>query len=280
MSLFETSIRSTLTKLFPFSEVVAEVPFLILKVSDTLFFHLVSLDKVSSALLTTYFEDLSNTYTSKNQQIIHVWEDHWVAHQAVICSRLASLAGVTTKIHGRKTKVRRIDQDEFYSFLNANHLQGAVSAKYKLGLFAKDRLVAVAGFSHPRKITRGEQLYRSSELIRFCNLIDHTVIGGMDKLLKHFITNFTVDDVMSYADRDWSNGKSYLRLGFAFIEQTKPTSFWVDLTSKKRYFEHSLAKELNLTEEKLHTHLIQHNFLPITNSGNLKFIKDLLINKV
>jgi len=188
---------------------------------------------------------------------------------------MSSFAGLTSKIHGRKTKVVRIQQDEFYSFLDAHHLQGAVHAKYKFGLYEKEQLVAVAGFSHPRKITRNESISRSSELIRFCNLRNHTVIGGMDKLLKHFINNFEIDDIMSYADRDWSNGNSYVRLGFEFIEKTPPTNFWVDVRTNKRYLTQQLSKQYELEGEELIEHLHLQEYREVINSGNLKFIKYL-----
>lgn len=259
-----------ITQLFPEVYQVANTP--IYQLTETLFVHLIAVTP-RSTFPNNYFEDLTNNYAQSNQQIIHLWEDHWFLHQEIIASRLASFAAITTKIHGRKTKVIRIQQDKFYDFLNTNHLQGAVHAKYKFGLYEKDKLVAVAGFSHPRKITRNGKISRSSELIRFCNQTHHTVIGGMDKLLKHFTSNFEVDDIMSYADRDWSNGKSYERLGFEFIEQTKPTTFWLNLNTQQRHFEHHLSKKYPFTDDELHKHLIENSYLRIENSGNLKFIK-------
>jgi hypothetical protein len=275
-SSFQQDALSFIKQLFPEVKQVGSSS--IFQLSENLFIHLISLRDTKLTTDTSYFEELTNEYANSGKQLIQLWEDHWINHREIIVSRLTSFAGITTKIHGRKTKVVRIQQDEFYAFLNQNHLQGAVHAKYKFGLFEKDKLVAVAGFSHPRKIPRNGVISRSSELIRFCNLTNHTVIGGMDKLLKHFIINFDIDDIMSYADRDWSNGKSYERLGFDFIEQTSPTSFWIDLKTNKRAFEHHLAEQIQLEGEALNTHLLQNDYLRISNSGNLKFIK-LIQNK-
>ena len=268
---FQEEILSYAKQLFGEIKQVANSS--IFQISENLFIHLVSLQNTYLTVHPGYYEELSNQYAESEKQLIHLWEDHWQNHRDIIISRLTSFAGITTKIHGRKTKVRRIHQEEFYGFLNYNHLQGAVHSKYKFGLFEKEKLVAVAGFSHPRKITRDGIMSRSSELIRFCNLMNHTVIGGMDKLLKHFITNFEIDDIMSYADRDWSNGKSYERLGFNFIEKTTANIFWVNSKTNIRHFEHVLAREKQLEGEELHLHLKENNYLRIENSGNLKFIK-------
>ena len=275
LTTFQQDILSFIKQLFPNFKQIGNTT--IFQLSEHLFIHLISLKENIQNKQEYFYTELTNRYTHSGKQLIHLWEDNWVSHQKIIKSRLASFAGVTTKIHGRKTKVTRIHQEEFYAFLNQNHLQGAVHAKYKFGLYEKDNLVAVAGFSHPRKISRDGYISRSSELIRFCNLTNHTVIGGMDKLLKHFITHFEIDDIMSYADRDWSNGKSYERLGFDFIEQTDPTVFWIDVKTNTRYFEHSLSKENQLEGDELTAFLEQKKYLRIENSGNLKFIK-LLAN--
>lgn len=272
---FEKEVFQNIESLFTETSILFEGTFPIVQLNNSLFIQLISLNKVSLTLPSTYFEKQSNEYHQREQQITHLWEDHWRNHKEVIISRLSSFAGITKKIHGRKTKVIRIDQAEYYQFLTKNHLQGPVSTKYKFGLYQKEDLVAVAGFSHPRKISRGENISKSSELVRFCNLINNTVIGGLDKFIKHFSSNFEIDDIMSYADRDWSNGKSYQRLGFDFIQQTSPTTFWVDPTTNKRYFEHILSNELNLQEEELHDHLKEKGFIRIFNSGNLKFIKEV-----
>ena len=271
---FSQESTKFLNHLFPHNKRIGSTS--IYQITENIFIQLISINNTVN-FDNKEFEHLANEYDTVNQQIIHLWEDLWHSHQDIIKSRLTSVAGITNKIHGRKTKVVRIHQEQFYDFLNKNHLQGAVHAKYKLGLFEKDKLVAVAGFSHPRKIPRDGEISRSSELIRFCNLTHHTVIGGMDKLLKHFTSNFEVDDIMSYADRDWSNGKSYKRLGFDFIERTAPTTFWVNLKNNQRYFEHHLAKQFGLEEQQLTQYLKQNDYLRIANSGNLKFIKPVPI---
>ena len=41
------------------------------------------------------------------------------------------------------------------------------------------------------------------------------IAGGMGKLLSRFIADVEPDDIMSYADIEWSDGGVYRHLGFA-----------------------------------------------------------------
>lgn len=57
---------------------------------------------------------------------------------------------------------------------------------------------------------------------RFCNKLNTYVVGGASKILKHFIKNYDVSRIISYADRDWSEGNLYKKLGFNKISESNP----------------------------------------------------------
>ena len=210
---------------------------------------------------------------------IQLWADVWNTKREIVESRLRSIAGQSQKIPARLCKVRRIDQAILDSFLVANHLQGSTKAKFKYGLFLpiqyfrvldfipeadiREILFAVASFSGAKSIYRNEQIYRSHELIRFANKVDFTVVGGLGKLLKAFDSEQKPDDIMTYADRDWSNGESYRKLGFELVETTKPESFWVNKGTFER---------INRTKFEPNN----NDWVLIQNSGNLKFLKIIL----
>ena len=50
----------------------------------------------------------------------------------------------------------------------------------------------------------------------------------MGKLLKAFIKEVQPDDIMSYADLEWSEGKVYEALGFSEEQPKDPVSFEID----------------------------------------------------
>ncbi len=230
----------------------------------------------------TFFQNLTNEFSLKNLKLIHLWEDVWQSKQAIVKSRLLSLLGKSETIPARLTQVRRIDKPTLDKFLIINHLQGTVTAKLKYGLFLPKRyfrvikeqelvqkninseeiLVAVASFSNAKKIIRDGQTFRSHELIRFANLKEITVVGGFNKLLKNFIQEQNPDDIMTYADADWSDGSNYEKLGFERIEQTQPLNFMLAEMNAGRVLNPASVSSSDFTRK-------------IYNAGNWKFLMKL-----
>lgn len=215
---------------------------------------------------------LIDEFNQQQIQLICIWEDIWMLKQELVKSRISTLLGVSKRIHGRATKVKKITKPELDAFLSANHLQVPTRAKYKYGLFYKDLLVAVCSFSSGTPMPKRGENYKSYELIRFASLSGYTVVGGLSKLVKHFIEEVKPSDIMTYADRDWSVGKGYNKLGFRLDGATPPQYFWVKKGEWIRYYptripEELTKKTLNETEE----YLQQTGFVKVFNSGNLKF---------
>jgi len=208
---------------------------------------------------------------------VTIWEDLWIKKENIIKSRISSLIGISHRIPARLTKAVRIDKETASNFLETNHLQGSVLSKYQFGLYLpkqyfrvlpadyrsdgseENLLVAVATFSRPRIFPRPGEPFRSYELIRFSNLLDITVVGGMDKLLNAFKKDVNPDDIMTYVDLEWSDGKSYAKLEFEEISEKPPISFMLDTQSNDRF---SLRNAMN-----------GDHFIRIFNSGSLKFVK-------
>lgn len=199
-----------------------------------------------------------------------IWADEWENKKSIILSRLQSLAGSTTRVFGRNTKVLRVHQPEADVFLDQNHLKGSAKGKYKLALQWKDKLVAVAVFSKGLTVERqGEQL-ESFQLIRHCNLLNHTVVGGLSKLIKHFIELVHPDDIMTYAESGLSDGDVFEKLGFKKVAHTDAIYLRWDTTKHKRVFATRLEKE-QLRQEQL------EEKYPFQLPGNQKYL--LLLNK-
>jgi hypothetical protein len=243
-----------------------------------LYLHLIDLQLFSpNNLSNNYFQTLSDKINAQNQRIIHLWEDVYLMKKELVKSRILAMIGVFTRLHGRHCIIKKIDKPHTDKFLETNHLQGSVKAKFKYGLFLKPQyierfmnsdddkiqqlLIAVATFSGGRTMKVGERAgTRSFELIRFATLKGYVVVGGMDKLLKAFIKEHQPDDIMSYADRDWSDGRSYDKLGFTKIENTLPQNFFI----KPK------------TWERLPTDsFVENEYLKIFNTGSIKYIKYL-----
>ncbi|MEZ4901625.1 MAG: hypothetical protein R2822_07640 [Spirosomataceae bacterium] len=244
--------------------------------------YCISLDNASHATSRADFLQLTQQQALKELKVVCLWEDVWRTKTAIVQSRLRAILGDSQRIPARLTQVSRIDKPTLDAFLEKNHLQVTTKAKFKYGLFLpkqyfrvlneknnellhqEELLVAVASFSGGKNILRDSTIYRSFELIRFANLLDCTVVGGLDKLLKAFTKELNPDDIMTYADRDWSDGHSYERLGFERLESTPPQAFWINPLTYERHY------ATRLEEKESYQSLVM-----AYNSGSWRFLKRL-----
>jgi hypothetical protein len=153
-----------------------------------------------------------------------------------------------------------------------------VSSKYRYGLFLpvryfrilpqdfepgssnQDLLVAVATFSNAKIFPRDGFTHRSSELIRYASFSGTTVIGAINKLIKAFVVDFRPNDIMTYADLEWSDGRSYEKLGFKYVSERESIRFYLDKEGKRQS-----------TSDEIESGNTPH----ITNAGSKKFVKTI-----
>ena len=190
-----------------------------------------------------------------------VTEDRWRRQDEMMRARLLAHLEIFDQIYARNCEVRKIGKQTAADFLDANHSYGDAVCRYRYGLFLKrhtghvaaggtetarypkDTLVAVATFSNARKWIKGDKTIRSYEWTRYASLPGVRLSGGMGKLLKAFIEDVHPDDVMTYADLEWSEGKVYERLGFVLEGVKAPVTFSVDTASWDRH----AVKEQDMT---------------------------------
>lgn len=135
---------------------------------------------------------------------------------------------------------------------------GFGGGKTFLGLFEKERLVAVAAFSKILFMKYENPPYYSAELERFCSLAGVTVVGGLDKLVKYYVNNYKTDDLITYVDQNWSDGAAFKKLGFELIGETEALTFKVNRAAYTR-------------ELRRHETEIEADEYLVKNAGNLKF---------
>lgn len=263
---------------------IAAVPFysgpcLLLKFEDTdqLVLNLIP---VYNTLTVVQLVQLQEDYKTDQKQLVQLWEDVWLTRPAQVISRICSMLGKNRSVHGRKTKIISVTQAEADRFFELYHLQGSAKSRYKYALVLDTEIIAVATFSAKRKMTRKAEGHTSVELIRFATVDGITVQGGLSKLIRHMIKNILPDDVMTYADLDWSQGKGYLKLGFELTEQMPPAELWLDTSNHQRYFPHRLPEEIKtqistLAPAEVDSYLASLHYNRIFNTGNLKYILNL-----
>lgn len=217
--------------------------------------------KLNDQLISFVPSNNTDRINKKGDIIIH--EDFFHTRKEQLINRLKSQLRLNTnRIHGRSTKVFEITKNQAKKFVDANHLMGFSGGKTFFGLFYKDELVAVAAFAKIRFMKYEDPPYYSSELERFCSLKDSTVVGGLDKVIHHYSKIYKPDDLITFIDLDWSQGKSFLKLGFEKVTITPPILFAVN----SKTFERRVI--LSDSDKMKGEYLIQ-------NRGNLKLRKVL-----
>ena len=223
---------------------------------------------------SNYHINKLNWFKVKGINVKFIYEDDFDNNFDIIKSQINNwLNLISTKIYARKTEVRRITNvDEYRNFLNQNHIQGFIPSKLVYGLYYQDNLVSLMCFD--KKEGRLNMKEDGWNLSRFCNLLNNQIIGGASKLLNHFIKENNPSRIISYADKDWSNGNLYFTLGFKLLSESKPDyKYIVDgiRKSKQNFTKDKLGKmghDISLTESKIMNNL---GINRIYDCGKMKF---------
>lgn len=173
-----------------------------------------------------YHIDKLNICNNNNIKLIQIFSDEWLNKKEIVKSKLRNIFNQNKKIYARKCEVKIVPSKQKNIFLNNNHLQGNDRSLIKLGLYYNNELVSIMTFGLPR-IGIGATNKKSWELVRFCNKLNTSVVGGASKLFQYFITNHKPNQIYSFADRRWSSNINnlYLTLGFN-LKNTSAPGYW------------------------------------------------------
>lgn len=186
-----------------------------------------------------------------------ITEDRWRRHREMMEKRMLAHLETFRQAYARNCEVRRIDKVQAQTFLADTHSYGDASCRYRYGLFLKrytgaslkgidnsadasnwrereGTLVAVATFSNARRWIKDGKVICSYEWTRYASLPDFRINGGMGKVLKAFIEEVNPDDIMSYADLEWSTGAAYQNLGFTLEGHKDPVTFGINVSDWSR----------------------------------------------
>jgi len=232
---------------------------------------------------TTKNYHLSKTELAEKQniQLLHIFEDEWIFKRDIIKSIIKSKLNIfDQKYYARKCEIREINDNQLVrKFLNKNHLQGFIGGNIKLGLFYNNELISLMIFGKKRIALGSKSINNNDEfeLLRFCNKLNTQVIGGASKLLSFFIKNYKPKLILTFADRRYSNGDLYEKLGFKFIKNTKPNYWYFQKNKLIRYHRFKFRKDIlvkngynsNKTEKEI---MIKNKYYYIYDCGNKKYL--------
>lgn len=189
-----------------------------------------------------YHINKTNECNKRGIRLIHIFEDEWMNKRRIVKNRLKCILGLSSlSIGARCCEVREVDAELSKKFTNKYHLQGHVNSSVNLGLFYKDKLVALMTFGKPRYNKKYDW-----ELLRYCTMGDFSIVGGASKLYKNFKRNYK-GTIITYADKRWSNGNLYRQMGFTELPDSNVAYYYVKdgvRYSRVKFQKHKLEKIL------------------------------------
>ncbi len=213
--------------------------------------------------------------------LFHLFGYDWWHHQEACKSMILNQLGCTAnKLYARKLAIREVSDPVAVEFLNQNHRQGAAHSKVRLGLYDGEQLVSLMTFSKMRATigTGKEDLADCWELVRFCSVLNTSVVGGASKLFTHFVRTYAPNRIRSFSDRAHTRGGLYESLGFVKVRVSDPGYTWVHLKTERAFARNNAQKQnickflnddtLDLTKSETEL-MVSHGFVQVFDSGTI-----------
>lgn len=232
-------------------------------------------DMKSAAVIQTTLERAGVAF-------VLLFEDELTTNATLVITKLQHYAQRSTapRIHARDCIIRMINQNEKRQMLQTNHIQGNDAAPIAYGAYHNEKLVAVMTFCHPRIAlgNRVKQKHKAGvwELSRFCTDVNYRIPGIASKLLQHFKRTQEWSEIYSYADKRWSVGNMYTKLGFSQCPDTPLNYFYVvDGIRKHRwnYRKDTLKDKLQNFDPTVteYQNMVDHGYWRVWDCGSKKF---------
>ena len=171
-------------------------------------------------------------------QLFHIFIDELIYKKNLIVNKILYLTGkINSRKYARNCDIKEISSKEAKDFCENNHLQGYQSSSIKLGAFYNGELVSVMTF---RKYIFDKENF-SYEISRFCS--DGVIVGIAGKFIKYFFEHYDFSYIISYADKRYSLGKVYEKLGFVHLKDTPPNYWYINRHTLQRIHRFSFRKD-------------------------------------
>ena len=180
-------------------------------------FHNITLNPVATQppISKNYHNQKSQVATTAGYRCIHIFD--WDDQDKVIQSLQPK-----AQVYARSCTLQEVSIEDTDTFLNKYHLQDSCRGQQvRLGLYYKNSLVEIMTFGKPRYNKQYQW-----ELLRLCTKSDIYVVGGAEKLYKHFLKHFHPQSIISYCDRSKFTGEVYTKLGMTLIRIGAPSKHW------------------------------------------------------
>lgn len=173
----------------------------------------------------------------KGIQLITIWEDEWRDKQDIVKSMLAHKLGVSQdrRVYARNTTLSPLSSSVARSFLDSYHIQGFSSGSAYFGLYDNNKTLVAISSWRKNKDTLYLERYATS-----C-----AVVGGMGKMLKkgrEIAREYGCSEIVTFSDRQVSDGGLYEKLGFTLDKELDPDYKYVVKGERIHKFNYRLKR--------------------------------------
>lgn len=170
-----------------------------------------------------YHRDKTAIAEAHGYRCIHIFD--WDDEDKIIASILNR---PTEAIYARNCIVKQVSKQDAVDFTFKYHIQNYAKDSIRLGLYHQGELISLMTFSTPRYNKKYDY-----EIIRYCASCN--IIGGAQKLFKHFIAAYSPKSIISYCDLSKFTGAVYEKLGFTLLRNPSPSKHWYNTRTKQHY---------------------------------------------
>lgn len=202
-------------------------------------------------------------YSNNGLRLFQFREDEINQKLSIVKSIVENYIGNSSKIQGRKTKIKKVEQKDAKIFLTNSHLMGSTKAKH-FGLYLEEELVCLMSYT---KDTSGVL-----KIQRFCNKLNTTVIGGFSKLLNFIESNEKPVEIHNWVDLRYGTGKHLENKGFIL---TRDTLGWKWTDTKNTYNRRKCRANMDERQFSEKEHAIELGLYKIYDAGQRLYVKYL-----
>lgn len=186
----------------------------------------------------------------KGIQLINIDDIDWNDRPEVFKRFIDDKILPRKKIYARQCEFKEVDTKTAKDFCEFYHVNGYRGGYYKCALFYNNEPVVVAVFGKHQKY--------ENECIRLCYKTGYDVIGGWEKIQKHFGKPF-----LHYINLKYFDGENKTGCGYRFVYKKKAI-YRQELQKKK------LLKMFNDYDESMsdYNNCLNHGYVAIYDCGN------------
>ena len=152
--------------------------------------------------------------------------------------KILNILKLKETLYARNLTLKEVDEKKVDLFLNEYHLQNTCKGQtIYLGLYMSNILVEVMTFGKPRYNKNYEW-----ELLRLCTHKDYKIVGGAEKLFKHFVKTYNPKSIISYCDNSKFSGGVYELLGFKLKKSYSQSKHWYNIKTKQHITDNLLRQ--------------------------------------